>query len=330
MLRTVVGGSARAPTPASTTANGRSIFDRLGPALLRVYLGDPDALAPSPSVNATFGDLVSLLVSPGVDVDAVKQACLQLEATPHLRRRARAVKRSAAIAETAMERAHARQLLELDPVDDGTPIDRLRSILRDYPYLGNYEQLVGSEIEAITPRRTPGPVAFCGAGPLPLTGVLWNLSTGESVTLVEKDERAAELARAVVDRLVALGITAPSGLRVVTADAATVPVDGYRVIVVASLVPGPAMTDLAERLVASADRPLLAVRSAVGLTARFAYDNVAVGAVTALGLRHLGTIAPAHTLAERPIEPCVAVGAGDPKLLEVAPAGVLNTTELFE
>ncbi len=270
------------------------------------------------------------MVSPGVDVAAIQQACLRLESAPRLRRRARAVKRSAAIAETAMERANARRMLEIDPAGDGSPITKLRSILREYPYLDNYEQLVGSEIEAITRRREPGPVAFCGAGPLPLTGILWNLRTGDPVTLVEIDEQASELARSVVRRLRTLGVATPTDLRVVTSDAAAIPTDEYQVIIVASLVPGTAMTGLAERLAASSERPLLAVRSAVGLTARLAYDHVAIRALASLGLRHVGTIAPAHTLADRPIEPCIAVGADDPKLLEVAPAGVLNTTELFE
>jgi hypothetical protein len=155
--------------------------------------------------------------------------------------------------------------------------------------------------------------------------VLCHRRTAASVRLVEIDPRTAELADRVRVRLERRGVVAPGALEVVTADAGEADLGATDVVIVASLVPRPVVDRivgrLVERLGAEGERtrwPVLVVRSASGLVARFAYDAVDPATVGLGVYRHAGTVAP---IGREPDE--------GPPLLARAHRSVLNTSEFF-
>lgn len=303
------------------------LHDQIAALMDRFDAGDLTALDPSPTVDAVFGDLVAQLVDPALGRDVVERACARIDHDPGWRTRAGTIRRAAAAAETAMERFHASAI-----ASRRGQAHEMASAVAPFPYYDNYESLVGAEAEGITPLRGDREqrrVAFCGAGPLPLSGVLWRRLTGDDVAMLEVDADAARLASGVVSRLVADGLCSPVGLDVVTADAATIDARLVDVVIVASLVPAQSVAAIANRLAVDGGQVLLAVRSAVGLTARFAYERIDPGEIEALGFEHLGTVAPATAVYDGPVAPAVGVARTDPALLSIAPAGVLNTTDLF-
>ena len=315
--------------PEELPGRASSVFHRVGPALFRSLRGDPLALAPSPLIDGALGELVDRLVRPGMSPDVVRQVCDLIDSVPFVRRRAAVIKRASAIAETSMERFYARDFLD-STTEIERPVSssgRLGEVLTNFPYCDNYELLVAAEMAAVQSVRSVDRVVFCGAGPLPLTGILWHLSTGCEVSLVEVDARSAVLARAVVDRLAELQLVDRDAIHVEVGDAAEVALGGFGLVVVASLVPLPIVLSITANVVASGQRPIVAIRGALGLTARLAYDHIAAESVT--GMAHIGTVAPEQVAWRLPAPADVAIEVSDPKLLVTASTGVLNTTELF-
>lgn len=298
-------------------------------------------------------------------VEVVGRILDRLGADQELAERASTVRRAAAAAEEAMERYYgllAVQMLDEDgpgrdrltEIGGGEPLglpwyttprlDRssersrrmavLRAALGRFPYGRNYEQLTVAELTALqaaTP--TLRSVAFCGAGPLPLTGIMLHVLTDAPVTLVEVDVEAAALAGRLVDHLVDLEVVGRGSVEVVLADAASAELGHCDVVIVASLVAQPSMLRLAARLARSggAAPNVLMVRSAAGLVSQFAYEPIAIGAVEALGYRHLGEVAPlaSVTMSASVDDRRVAVPLDSPDLLAIADQDVLNRTELF-
>jgi hypothetical protein len=212
---------------------------------------------------------------------------------------------------------------------------RLRSALGCFPYQRNYEQLTAAELTALqSANATLTSVAFCGAGSLPLSGILLNVLTDAAVTLVDVDVEAAGMAGRLVDHLAALGVLERGAVEVVLADAATADLSRCDVVVVASLVDEDATLQVAQRLARSgrwSRRPLLMTRSAAGLVGLFAYEPVPVGAITAAGHRHLGAVVPLTgvTVSATARDRRVAVPITSPDLLAIADQDVLNRSELF-
>lgn len=215
------------------------------------------SLAPSPVVDALFGNLVSACVSAdGVDVPAVL-------ADPRIHAVRPDLVRLCAEGESLLERAWARRALAADDPHAETAA---------FPYLSNYEQLARLELHALagTGHRAESTrrICFVGGGPLPLSAVLLGRHLAAEVTVVDRDARAVDLSGRLTGRL------APAGrIRVVLADAASAPdmartVAGSDVVVVAALV---GMTAEQKRTVlraiGAAVRPgaYVVIRSADGL-----------------------------------------------------------------
>ncbi|MEM9132320.1 MAG: nicotianamine synthase family protein [Actinomycetota bacterium] len=338
-----------------------SIHGTLAGLLDKAMAGDGGALAPSPVVNTTLGRLVELATTTAHDWVRSSDDCVgfhaavvgrvgaTLAADPELARRAELVRRAAAVAEVAMESHFATVIIDravaaLAQPDDGPvasdPKGRLARILEPFPYVDNYELLVGAELAAV--ERRPERIVFCGAGPLPLTGLLWHLETGARVRLVELDPALAERAQVLVDVLGRLGIVDPGAFEVGVGDAVDARIDDADLVVVASLIGNETVRAVVAR---SADRSRapaavgqrVLVRSARGLVAHFVYECVALSGLAGLGLSHVGTIAPAGAVLPGSTggtggavaDGCGLLADGDPRLLGVADAQVLNTAEVF-
>ena len=298
-------------------------------------------LAPGPEVDAALGRLVEVLTTyfeahPGADStfhwEVVQRADRRIATDPELNRRAATVRRAAALAESAMEIHHASRVLAacVGPTSrSGGSSSRFRRALWPFPYLDNYEHLVGAEYRAFQRIGRADRVAFCGAGALPLTGILWHRATGNEVVLVEIDPTVGHHARLVIGRLAALGLVDKTALPVEVVGAARLDVDRFDLIVVASLVPNEVVVDLATNIATAGERrPVLMARSAVGLTRRLAYEPIDVQAIVGVGLTHVGTIASELQVTNQPSLSGLAVRSNG-SLLCTAPADVLNTTEFF-
>ncbi|MEM7274709.1 MAG: nicotianamine synthase family protein [Actinomycetota bacterium] len=317
------------PASVGTRGDGpdridRSIHQVIEPLLDRYDAGEREALDPSPTVDAALGQLVEAVV--GTRPPTANELCHLLDADDELTDRAVTIRRAAGLAETRMEHVHART------VGHGTGpsgASGLASVLGSFPYLDNYRQLVGAEIEAIDGRRSGRRVAFCGAGPLPLSGIVWHRRTGDHVTLIEVDIEAATAASTVIDALDQHHLVDGAALAIQLGNAATTDLTDTDVVIVASLVDMPTVAAIAAMVAAGPGHRLLAVRSALGLSARLTYEPVEVPALEALGLRHLGSVVPANAVVHGPGVEGVTISRSDRRLLTIAPIGVLNTTELF-
>jgi len=213
----------------------------------------------------------------------------------------------------------------------------LRLVLAGFPYVANYELLVAGELAASAALARPDddrPVVFCGAGALPLTGVILHVLTGASVELMEIDPEAAGLAADLCQRLTTVGVIRAGAVSVHRADAATIDPARYATVITASLLPAPTIRAVMAAVAgvpARWGRPLLAVRSAAGLAGWFCYQPVPPAWGVTAGLSHQGAVVPLTSISLDPHPPpgTGAVPIASPTLLAVAPAAVLNRTELF-
>lgn len=233
-----------------------------------------DGLAPSPLVDALFGDLVRTCLTTDPRTTGAVLADDRVRALRH-----RLVDLCAR-GETQLEAAWATRVLEAaDPAAD----------LARFPYLANYEALTRLEVHALAAagHEPGGPrqVCFVGGGPLPLSAVLLHRTTSARVRVVDHDPTAVDLANRVLD---ALG--AGDGVRCVPADAASgaglaAAAEGCDLVVVAALV---GLTREAKRQVLRTLAGVLApgtwvlLRSADGLRTLL-YPTVDVGDVSRCG-----------------------------------------------
>ena len=189
--------------PVTTSRRRPSIHDVLAP---RLRSAGGAALAPGPEVDRALGRLVQLLTSsfgpPGGDDwsalhwEVVTAAFDRIEHEPTLRARAGTVRRAAAVAEDLMERHYARLLVDTWrwPAGAGADGEELHDVLRPFPYGVNYRDLVAAERRGLGAHPDGSRIAFCGAGALPLTGILWHIDSGAHVTLIEVAPEVAVLA----------------------------------------------------------------------------------------------------------------------------------------
>ncbi|MHA6799997.1 nicotianamine synthase family protein [Bounagaea algeriensis] len=166
--------AATLPEPASACHlldELRSLNDRLQRSDLR----------PSAETDATFGRLVELCTSTD------ERTAGEVLARPGITELLRSLRRISADGETLLEQHWAGELVEsTDPW----------AVLHRFPYLDNYRDLVRVERAAAAAAGAGNPrtVAFLGAGPLPLTGLVHAHDHGTRVVNVDCDERACTLA----------------------------------------------------------------------------------------------------------------------------------------
>lgn len=143
------------------------------------------SLAPSPSVNALFSELVHLCSACGSD---------HVLDHPSVQAIAPSLQRMCARGEYELEREWARRV-----IDSAEPADELER----FPYYDNYLQLVELEMHALyglgyTQLRR---AAFIGSGPLPLSAILLGRRFGLVVDSVDRQAEAHGLAVKVSERL---------------------------------------------------------------------------------------------------------------------------------
>jgi hypothetical protein len=125
--------------------------------------------------------------------------------TPAVRRIAPGLRLLLAHAEHEMEHFCASAM-----VGGETGAEERFSSYRHFIYRGNYEALVAAELHAIEwhtharPIGTGGEsIAFVGAGPLPMSAIMFHQRTGLQVTCIDNDEKSCQLARQLVLHLAA-------------------------------------------------------------------------------------------------------------------------------
>lgn len=170
------------PLDLSTAARLLDELHRLNAQLLR------SDLRPSAETNAVFGRLVDLCVSVE---EAVAVDVLAHPDAPELLRSLRTL---SAAGETLLEQHWAGELARARDA---------WTVLNHFPYLGNYRELVRLERAAAIAGGVDelGTVAFLGAGPLPLTGLVLAHEYGVGVANVDCDGHACELAASATEAL---------------------------------------------------------------------------------------------------------------------------------
>ncbi len=262
----------------------------------------------------------------------VAATCHRIDTDPELTKRAATIRSAAGEAETLMEQFYARRIIERLARSDPdarrrSTVDYLIDLLRPFPYVENYQSLVDAELRAISGWRS---LTFCGAGALPLTGLLAHVMTGASVRLVEVDPVTADLATHLIYELARFGAVRSDAIEVIADDAAEIDLDQSEVVVVASLLPEPVVTQVASHLGMSLTNRCLLVRSATGLASRLAYDRVETATLAdSIGRRRLGVVAPLGSIWPTDEEPHPSVGVLASDVVSPAPQSVLNCTDLY-
>ncbi|NEE02945.1 nicotianamine synthase family protein [Phytoactinopolyspora halotolerans] len=183
----------------------------------------PD-LTPGPHVDGLFGRLVQLVLNTPEPVAlSVLEDPAVRASTPHLRR-------LCARGETELERRWAERICRsADPQGE----------LHRFPYLDNYRRLIRMEAAALdhawfraarADQRAPRTVAFVGSGPLPLSSFFLADHLEVPVHNIDRDADVVAGSRMLAE---ALGRT---DVRFRHADAASVDLRGYDVVVLAALV----------------------------------------------------------------------------------------------
>jgi hypothetical protein len=161
--------------------------------------------------------------------------------------------------------------------------------------------------------------AVCGAGPLPVTGLMLHTLTGARVSLIERDATAVGVSRALIDQLERLQVLEAGAVRVVHADVAEL-TPRAEVVLLASLVDDAAKLQLVERLREAGEaQGLQAVllRSASSLCAELAYEPVDTLRYSDPSLPFCGESVPASDVQPRA------------ERLLCSAREVLNNTELY-
>jgi hypothetical protein len=311
--------STRVINSLLSATDGSSIFATLArvlamdpslPVLASVVdadqLAGSRALRPHKELNSALTRLVALLTAPRSWAEE-RAVLARMDEEPWASRAA-AVRCVSAAAERELELDAALRMCDM-------PATAAGDILKVFPYVENYERLCDAETAIITAtlatparcavcdRGESGPlsgvsIAFCGSGPLPLSGIMFHIRAGATVALVEIDAEAVAASKALVALLVARGVVRARALTVVhscasrvrfcrpecrTASAMERPCGGGAsptdvccdAVVLASLLPADIKSAVALSLSADRHAPgVLLVRSAVGLVARMAYERV--------------------------------------------------------
>lgn len=285
-----------------------SIYSRV-----KKYLDEPDSsLDPAPEINCILSELVSLLQGASSThaledgrtfADVARCICDEIDNNELLEARASAIRTIAIRSETRLELYWATLLAKNRDVVNpaSSAIEKVRVGTGGFPYVENYVSMVQTEAKVIAAHMAAESdslqtkklrVAFCGSGPLPLTGILLAACLDAQVTLIDNDEKAVELSQKLVDNWERRGITPAGRTDIVCADGGQIRFfrgggegisrDGAGVgrgrsiecdiLFVAALIPNQTKEEIARNVAEMRqDGPLVVVRTAHGLTARFAY-----------------------------------------------------------
>jgi Nicotianamine synthase protein len=340
-------------------------------------------LAPNPALDRCLGRLVDIARGQfGLDLDEATRSAISIRLwhriveSPQLRRKAHAIRRIAACAETQMEYHYSDALIaalaERGPLALDADASRgseacLREVVAAFPYVDNYAHLVRAEHDLLEralsfdagaararPRALAGStLAFCGCGPLPLTGFMLQLATGARVVLIDRDARALAQAARLTNELQRIGVLPQDAFELRLADAGQLSYgpdpseasNAHRhvrcdAVLVASLVPHEAKLRIAQRVRESCATAALAMilRSAAGLCAELAYEPVRTEQIDHPRLAYCGASVPRHQVLDERVSrehgACALACApfrsrASRRLLGISDASVLNTSELY-
>lgn len=140
-------------------------------------------LAPSPEVNAAFGELVPTAINPNTNLDLDKDQIKFMQ-------------QACSNAETLLERYWAR-----DIVSSRNPKERLEQ----FPYIDNYYDLAKMEkkiIDQYSPKKMQrgSTITFVGGG-LPFTSYVLAKEYGIQSIILDNDPEAADLANSLVRKI---------------------------------------------------------------------------------------------------------------------------------
>lgn len=332
-------------------------------ARLKKYFTEPDvSLDPSPEINELLSELVSYLQGTQPDPDLCtesrvstieKEVCATIDKNAVLLSRSDAIRSIAIRAESRLEIFWTSSLITCtSQVDESlTPVEKVIVGCGEFPYTTNYVKMVETEAQVIKAHLRankisveagrPINVAFCGSGPLPLTGMLLAACMDANVTLIDVDQEAIDLSQKLTENWEARGILPKGHVHGVVADGGklrfrkgTKKITGTRspekmtvqcdVLFVAALIPNAIKDKIAETVSdMKEDGPLVVLRTAHGLTARLAYFQNRRHIITKY-LDFIGLVAPiVHELDDGYIVD------DDERPMEFFSEEILNSLELY-
>lgn len=357
---TVISALLGSDLYAKKSASDESIYIRL-----EKYLTEPDeSLDPSPDINETLSELVSLLqgsfrnlqlVNDACFADVARKVCDDIDENKSLRDRANAIRSIAIRSETRLELYWAYHLARSTaPINPALPtIEKIREGSGAFPYVENYIRMVQTEAKVIRAylrqsfraeyiRTRPIRVAFCGSGPLPLTGILLSVCLKANVILIDKDQESVDLSQKLIKNWEERDIIPIGMVNVMCADGGHLIFtrnvcrhsrqEGLHpklvecdVLFVAALIPNQTKEEIARNIAEMRnDGPLVVMRTAHGLTARFAYFQNRRSVIERY-LNFIGLVVPeVHEYGDGHIVD------DNVKPIGYFPKDILNSLELFE
>jgi hypothetical protein len=184
-----------------TAADQRSARAYIDHALnVYTFLPEQCDLSPrNPKVNATL----YAFVRDTMKERSAKEVAVILN-TPRIQQIAPGLRRLLAQAEYEMEYLCASAMV----VGREAGVEERFSSYRNFIYRDNYEALIAAERHAMeryaeTPRigMDRKSIAFVGAGPLPMSAIMFHQQTGLRVTCIDKDEKACQCGQRLVNYL---------------------------------------------------------------------------------------------------------------------------------
>ena len=264
----------------------------------------------------------------------------RIDGSPELAAGAALIRKAVTGAELAMEYHHgARLTRRLCRARPGARAHGLTSLLRaldGFPQLDAHLELVKAEVSIYSGGQNPKCALVFGAGPFPLTGLLFHALTGARVRLVEYHSRARNAALAVLHELERLGIIVANAVEVDSTPIDELELEGARgpeFVHVDDRIEDMAKLQIARRMAQSSTRKLLFMRSATGLSARLGWQAMPRTRVEKEGLRYYGELIPSN-YAVLGLDPAEATRMGlrssrHPDVLAVTPAMVLKSTDVY-
>lgn len=310
--------------------NYSSSFDK-NPSIhfrLKGLVSKPDHyLDPSPLINSALGELVSYLQgAPNLDLgddtrpfsSIADEVCRLIDSDRLLQHRASTIRTIATRAESRLELFYVRRLLKSTfRPETESAAQKVILASEDFPYTENYVFMVEKEAQVIecfldtlrnrqdSPADGELSIAFCGSGPLPLTGILLSAYMNVNVTLVDNDSEAVQYSERLIEKWENDGVIPAGRIKIVLSDCADVHFvrPGSKnengqiavkcdVVFVAALIPNATKECVLERVSSLKEEgPVVVLRSAHGLTARLAYFRSRRKTMSRY-LNFIGTVVP--------------------------------------
>lgn len=333
--------------------SAESIYQRLQ----KFFNCSDTELDPSRTINGILTDLVSHLQGTGFLDERFYstvewESCKVIDQDEELLKKANAIREVAVRAETRMEFYYNDILLtaakNLELESDLSFVERIKVAADLFLYTDNYVDMVDVEADVLSwfwersGRKGDMHIAFCGSGPLPLTGLLLAVCLGAEVTLIDCCPDAIEASKKLVERWEEIGVIPSGRITHMCANGADVQFVEKKkgekilaskygnkyiscdVVFLAALIPNKVKENMAKNVSDLGDKgPLVVLRSAHGLTSRFAYYRTRRSILTQ-HLSLVGVIAPeSHHLGNGNIVDDTE------KPLKFFPSNILNSLELY-